>query len=191
MTVEHRPMTNLFQLIDREVWVVTAADGERRGGLAATWVQPSSLDPGEPIVTISISANHFTRELIDASGVFGLHLLAEDQTDLAFNFCLGSGRDRDKLASVAWQTGEIGCPMLADCIAASECRVIDRYEAAGRVFYFADVVTARVIRSAQPLREQSLVRAASAEQRTTLRADREADIKIMRQAIGKWRARSR
>jgi flavin reductase (DIM6/NTAB) family NADH-FMN oxidoreductase RutF len=184
-------VTNLFQLIDREVWIVTAADGERRGGLVATWVQPSSLDPAERIATVSISANHFTRELVDVSGVFGLHLLAEDQTDLAFNFCLGSGRNRDKLASVAWQRGDLGCPVLDECIASAECRVIDRIEAAGRVLYFADVLTARAIQASRPLREQALVSAANTQQRAAIQADRKVDIEIMRSAIRDWRSRSR
>jgi flavin reductase (DIM6/NTAB) family NADH-FMN oxidoreductase RutF len=183
-------MTNLSQFIDREVWVVTAADGPRRGGLVATWVQASSLDPADPIVTISISANHFTRELIDASGVFALHLLAEDQTDVAFNFCTGSGRDRDKLAVVDWTAGDLGSPELADCLGAAECRVVDRFEAAGRILYFADITAARVVRDARPLREHALMKAADAQQLAALGADREADIRTMRQAIAAWRAKS-
>lgn len=182
-------MDNLFQLIDREVWVVTVADGERRGGLVATWVQPSSLDPDDPMVTVSISENHYTRELIDASGAFALHLLAEDQTDLAFNFCRDSGRDRDKLAHLDWQSGAFGSPLLADCVAATECRVVDRYEAAGRVLYFADMATAREIREAPTLKEQALLSSADAQQRTAMQANRKADVEVMRRAIRAWRER--
>lgn len=184
-------MDDLFQFVDREVWVVTAADGQRRGGLVATWVQASSLDPAEPLVTVSISVNHYTRELIDASRAFALHLLAEDQTDLAFNFCCGSGRERDKLAPLDWQPGKLGSPFLADCIGAAECRVVDRYEAAGRILYFADIVASFVNRDAPPLTEQALLRAAGPEQRAALRADREADIEAMRTAVRRWRERAR
>jgi flavin reductase (DIM6/NTAB) family NADH-FMN oxidoreductase RutF len=183
-------MTNIFQLVDREVWIVTAADGDRRGGLVATWVMQSSLDPDDLIVTVSISVNHFTRELIDASGAFALHLVAEDQTSLAFNFCSASGRNLDKLASVDWQPGTLGCPLLADCIAAAECRMIDRFEAAGRVLYFADVVAVRINRDERPLREQALLRSADSSQRDLLRADREADIESMREANRAWRERA-
>jgi flavin reductase (DIM6/NTAB) family NADH-FMN oxidoreductase RutF len=181
---------DLFEFVDREIWIITSADGERRGGLVATWVQSSSLDPDEPIVTVSISDNHFTRELIDASGAFGLHLLAENQTDLAFNFCRDSGRDRDKLAGMHWQAGATGCPLLADCLAAAECRVVDRYEAAGRVLYFADVVSQDVRRQAPPLSEQHFIQSASPEQRAKLRADRQTDVRVIRHAIHKWRKRA-
>ena len=183
-------MPDLFELVDREIWVITSADGERRGGLIATWVQSSSLDPDEPIVTVSISENHFTRELIDASGAFGLHLLAENQTDLAFNFCRDSGRDRDKLAGIRWRAETTGCPLLTDCLAAAECRIVDRYEAAGRVLYFADVVSQDVHRQAQPLTEQHFIQSGSLEQRAKLRADREIDARVIRHAIHKWRERA-
>lgn len=178
---------DLFQFIDRELWVITSADGERRGGLVATWVQSSSLDPNEPIVTISISQNHFTRELIDVSGVFGLHLLGEDQRDVALNFCRDSGRDRDKLAGMAWQYGTIGCPVVSDCLASAECRVIDRYEAAGRVLYFADISTAHTKFEGHPLKERAFVESISPDQRASLNADREADLAVMQHAIAAWR----
>ena len=57
---------SIFRLVNREIWIVTAADGERRGGLAATWVSQASIDRDKPVVVIGIAPNHFTAELIDA-----------------------------------------------------------------------------------------------------------------------------
>ena len=64
----------VFGIVDREVWIVTATDGTRRGGLVATWVSQASIDREHPVVLIGIAPNHFTAELIDASRAFGLHL---------------------------------------------------------------------------------------------------------------------
>src|SRR5262245_24142815 len=88
---------SVFRLLDRAIWIITAQDGTRRGGLAATWVMQSSIDPAQPLIVAGIAPNHFTAELIEASGAFAAHLLVEDQCDLAFAFAIGSGRDREKL----------------------------------------------------------------------------------------------
>src|SRR5690606_14882202 len=107
----------VFKQVDRQVWVVTAADGPRRGGLVATFVSKSSLDPEQPTVSVGLAVNHFTRELVDASGAFALHLITPEQVELAWRFALGSGRDRDKLSGVKASVGESGSPILDDCLA--------------------------------------------------------------------------
>lgn len=46
--------------LDREIWVVTAAAGARRGALTATWVSPVSVDPDRPMLLAGLAPNHFT-----------------------------------------------------------------------------------------------------------------------------------
>src|SRR5690349_2128480 len=89
---------SLFRQLERELWVVTAHNGTRGGGLVATWVSQASIDPQTPTVATAIAVNHFTRELIDAGRSFGLHLLRPEQIDLVWRFAMSSGRDVDKLS---------------------------------------------------------------------------------------------
>src|SRR6478609_10965789 len=89
-----------LRLIDRELWIITAASGGRRGGLLATWVSAASIDPERPILLAGIGPNHFTAELVQSSRAFAAHLLRPDQIELAWNFANGSGRDRDKFAGL-------------------------------------------------------------------------------------------
>src|SRR4051812_18349024 len=56
-----------LRLVDREVWIVTAAVGERRGGLVATWVAQASLDDTRPVMAIALATNHYTAELVAES----------------------------------------------------------------------------------------------------------------------------
>lgn len=182
------PIDSVLKLVDREVWIVTAAAGDQRGGLCATWVSLASLDPDHPVVVAGLAPNHFTAELAKTSGSFGLHLLRPDQTALALNFAIGSGRDRDKFAGLAMQVGETGAPLLADCLAWLECRVFSRYDTGDRHYFWADVVAGNSVSSGQPLREQALLATATEEQRKLLGQNRREDAESLRPLHNRWRS---
>ena len=182
---------NVFRLVDREIWVVTACSPRQRGGLVATWVNLASIDRHHPTVAVGIAINHFTSELIDESSSFGLHLLRPNQTDVAFNFAIGSGRDRDKLASFTAHTEQSGSPILDDCLAWADCQVFYRMNAGDRIYYFADIVAGDVSASAEsatrPLTESQFFAAATEEQRTALLDALQNDIRTHRPHYREWR----
>jgi flavin reductase (DIM6/NTAB) family NADH-FMN oxidoreductase RutF len=173
--------------VNREVWIVTAAAGEQRGGLAATWVSQASIDVARPTVAIAIAVNHFTRELIDASQAFALHLIDEGQVDLVWRFAIGSGRDRDKLAGIESTTRATGSPVLGGVQAWLDCRVHDRYDGGDRIYYWADVLEGRVERAGDPLCEHELFALASGEHKAALKAGLLADVEIQRPLYDDWR----
>ncbi len=179
---------SVFRRVNRVVWVVTAADQSRRGGLVATWVSQASLDRRRPVVLAGIAPNHFTSELIDTSGAFALHLISKDQISHAWNFAIGSGRVRDKLAGLQTNTATTGSPILRDCLAWLDCRVFARLNCGDRIFYWADVVASGDIGNGQPLTEQQLMAAATDEQKRQLLADRDADIQLQRPLHELWRS---
>jgi len=188
----HDQIDAVLRLIDREVWIVTAADGsvaggKRRGGLTATWVQAASIDRQRPVLLAAIAPNHFTADLIAASGSFAAHLLRRDQSALAYNFADGSSRDRDKFAGLEITPGETGSPILADCRAWCDCRVFARFDAGDRLFFWADVVAASQPGSGPPLCEQEFIKELSDSQRQALLANRDADVMIQRPGQERWR----
>jgi flavin reductase (DIM6/NTAB) family NADH-FMN oxidoreductase RutF len=145
-----------LRFVDREVWIITAASGTRRGGLAASWVSAASIDFSRPVLLAGIAANHFTAELVEGSKAFAAHLLRADQGELAWNFAHDSGRNRDKFHRLAVEQRETGSPILVDCLAWFDCRAFARYDAGDRIFYWADVVAAeRAATTSAVLRETS------------------------------------
>jgi flavin reductase (DIM6/NTAB) family NADH-FMN oxidoreductase RutF len=144
---------------------VTAAAGNRSGGLVATWVSPASIDPKQPTVLVGLAPNHFTAKLVRESGGFALHLLAEVQTELVWRFGIGSGRDSDKLAGLSYRKGESGSPILGDCLAWLDCRVIAMYDAGDRLFFWADAIDGGRSNQGKPLREREALARASADSR--------------------------
>jgi flavin reductase (DIM6/NTAB) family NADH-FMN oxidoreductase RutF len=166
-----------FRLMDHEIWIITAADGDRRGGLLATWVTAASIDRQRPVLLAGIAPNHFTAELVQASRAFAAHLLRPDQVELAWNFARDSGRIRDKLAGLMVASGHTGSPILADCLASFDCRVFARYSAGDRLFFWGDVVGAlrAPLPESKSLREQQFFSNLAPWQRQLLAANRDAD----------------
>ena len=136
-----------------------------------------------------IAPNHSTAELIDASGVLALHLLRLDQIDLAWNFARDSSRERDKLAGLDVSSEATGAPILTDCLAWLDCRVIGRYDAGDRLFFWADVVANREVSDGTPLTDQALFAALAPVQRQYLLAAREADVIAQRPLHAAWRVK--
>lgn len=181
------PATGVFEHVVREVWIVTAAHGEHRGGLAATFVNPASIVPAMPRVVAGISKAHETWKLIEASGSFAAHLVDESQLELVWQFGLQSSREADKFAGVESRTATTGSPILVDAIAWIDCRVESRLDTGDRTIYLAEVVEAAVLREATPLSLQRLLTLAPAGKRELLRTQIAADADRDADAIARWR----
>ena len=177
----------VFRTIDRPVWIVTAADGHRRGGLTATWVYQASLDAEAPVAVAGIAPGHFTAELIAASGFFAAHLLTPEQAPLALRFAISSGRETDKLAGLEHVLGLTGCPILSDCLAWLECKVFHAHSTGDRYFYWADVVAGESVSAALPLTERELFAAAGEDDKRRLKELLATDIAAQRPLRAAWR----
>lgn len=178
---------SVLRLIDREVWIVTAAASGKRGGLTATWVSAVSIDRQRPVLLAGIAPNHFTAELIEQSHAFVAHLLRADQAALAYDFAKDSGRQRDKLAGLVTSPADGGAPILSDCLAWLDCHVFGSYDAGDRRFFWADVMAGDKTSVGMPLREQAFFGQLSPQQRQTLVASRDADVAWQRPLHEAWR----
>lgn len=179
---------DIFRQIDREVWIVTAEAGGRRGGLVATWVSQSSIDPQRPMLVAAIAPSHYTHDLIERSGALVAHLITAEQVKLAWQFGLKSGRNVDKFVGLEATNSGLGAPILHDCLAWLECKVVTKYETGDRTFYWTDVVAGEKKQVGPPLRERELFAAANAEQLAALKASRMVDARTLQAAAAQWRA---
>lgn len=174
--IDPAAIDGVFRRLTRELWIVTAAAGERRGGLLASWVLPASIDPQRPTLLVALDPGHFTCELIRASGSFAVHLLRADQCELAWNFACDSGRDRDKFGDLSATVGASGAPRLPDCLARLEARVTREFVTEDRVYLWGDVIAGEPFAAEPALTDQAFFAAISPERRALLGARRQADI---------------
>jgi flavin reductase (DIM6/NTAB) family NADH-FMN oxidoreductase RutF len=133
----------LLRHLTLPVIALTTSAGGRRNGMIANSAQRASLVPSLPRISVYVSKTNFSHELVMRSGVFGVHLLRTDQWELIWHLGLQSGRDRDKLTGLDVRTGETGCPLLVDCLAAFECRVVNAMDTGAATFFLGDVISAR------------------------------------------------
>jgi flavin reductase (DIM6/NTAB) family NADH-FMN oxidoreductase RutF len=177
----------LFRKLDRELWLVTASAGGRRGGLIATFVSQASIVPELPRTILGLAKQHHTWGLIEASGVFAMHLMGEEQLDWVWRFGLQSGHDRDKLDGLATRMGKTGAPILVDAPGWLECRVEARLDTGDRTVYLAEVLDARSP-GARPILTVTRMRSLVADdRRRALEEQMARDIAIDAQAIAAWR----
>jgi flavin reductase (DIM6/NTAB) family NADH-FMN oxidoreductase RutF len=188
--MEFAAASSVLSLLDREVWLVTAASGLRRGGLVATSVSEASIVPELPRVLVGLARQHYTWELVETAGVFGLNLLGQEHVPWVWRFGLESGRDRDKLEDMAVHTGRTGSPLLAEALGWLDCRVEARLETGDRTVYLAEVVDGACPRPAPPLTVKRLLALASPKHLQELKSQLVRDAAVDAAAIRAWRSRS-
>ncbi len=181
---------SLFARTDRELWLLTAAAGGRRGGLIATFVSQASIVPDLPRVVDGLAKQHHTHGLVDASGAFALHLLGEEHLDWVWRFGLHSGRDFDKLDGLNVTVGVTGSPILADALGWLDCRVETRMDSGDRTIYLAEVVRGESIRDGTPLTARRMVQLVPPERLGELQDQMQRDSAADAAAIRAWRASS-
>jgi flavin reductase (DIM6/NTAB) family NADH-FMN oxidoreductase RutF len=179
----------VFNSLDREIWLITARAGERQSGLIATYVSRASLVPTVPRVTIGLAKHHFTHELIQRSNAFCMHLIDEDHIDWVWHFGIPSGREVDKMHGLETYASASGSPILVGALAWLDCRVEARMDTGDRTVYLAEVLDAGMMQTATSLTLKRLLELAPADRLRQMNLAIERDILLDRDAILEWRQR--
>ncbi len=181
----------LFAQLDRELWLVTAAVGEQRGGLIATFVNQASIVPEQPRVVVGIAKHHYTWGLIAASGALALHLLGEEHLEWVWRFGLTSGHAGDKFAGLVTRTAGTGSPIVSGAPAWLDCRVEATLDTGDRTVFLAEVLEGNITSAGQLLRVRRMVELAPSEKLAALKEQMARDAAIDATAITAWRQERR
>ncbi len=181
----------VFDLYDPPLWLVTAGDAGRRGGLIATFAVRASIVATLPRVVLGVAKQHHTWGLIQGAGGFALHLLHPHQLDLVWRFGLATGHQVDKFAGLTAADTPGGQPLIADALAWLDCRCESRMDSGDRTIYVAEVTDGGTHQDAgeavAPLTVRRLYAAAPPEQRARLDALYARDGAVDASAILAWR----
>lgn len=132
-----------YQLLRSLTSPVVAITAERHGkhnGMISDAGLRASIVPDIPRVLALIHKVNYTHDMIFETGRFALHVLHRAQFDLVERLGFHSGRDGDKLADVPFRVGQLGCPILEDCWAWFECRVINVMDTGSSTCFLGEAV---------------------------------------------------
>lgn len=143
--MEEVPLAKSYLLLNHgPVTLVSSAANGRSNVMAAAWAMPLDFDPAK--VLLVVDSNTLTRELIEASGEFALNIPCRRIADKVLAAGSVSGRDGDKFAASGLETlaaSRISAPLIQDCVAWLECRVIPEAHNQQRYdLFIAEVVAA-------------------------------------------------
>ena len=120
------------------IYVLTAAHEDKINGMIASWATQVSYDP--PLIMVAVHHDRYTHRLISQSGCFALHVLLKEQKEFLKRF---KGPDpAAKFLSVPWSKGRNGCPLLRNCAAYLECKVVHRSAPGNHTLFFGEVTDA-------------------------------------------------
>ena len=122
MTADDTLFRKSMRLLASGVTIVASAHEGRRSGLTATAVCSLALSP--PRILASINMQGHTYEVVENSRCMSVNLLAENQQELAERFAARRATEEtDRFVHGNWTTRMTGAPILADGLAALDCRV--------------------------------------------------------------------
>lgn len=148
MTVKHAISLSQRKII-HGVYVISTAHEGRVNAMTAAWVARASFEP--PLITVSVGKTRFSHDMIKDSGIFAVNVVGPDNVETAKHFGLKTGKKTDKFAGVDYDTKATGSPILRDCIAWMDCKVVSSVDAGDHTVFVGEVVDAGVLREADTL----------------------------------------
>lgn len=122
--------------------IAVHADGAR-AGLTATAVCSVTADP--PRLVVFVNKSVAADEAILKSGSLSVNTLAGDQEEVAKAFAgmIEGVRGEDRFTYGQWETLVTGAPVLADALAAFDCRVVKVFDESTHHAFLCEVLDTR------------------------------------------------
>jgi flavin reductase (NADH)/cob(II)yrinic acid a,c-diamide reductase len=122
------------------VAIIAAGARGARTGLTATSV--CSLSDAPPSVLVCVNRGTYSFGVIQETRAFSINFLHVEQVELAKLFAgrtpqFGEQRFDDSL----WMTAITGAPVLRQCLAAFDCRLVDEYQRATHTIFIGAVAS--------------------------------------------------
>jgi flavin reductase (DIM6/NTAB) family NADH-FMN oxidoreductase RutF len=128
------------------VTVITTQHQNQLHGTTVSSFCSLSLNP--PLILVCLDLKATIHDLIIASEVFGVNILAEHSEATSRHFARHTS---EKFSEVKYNLGQFGVPLLADALATLECRVVEHYPGGDHSIFVGQVVAIHAQSHAQPL----------------------------------------
>lgn len=133
---------------DYPIWVVTTVACGTRAGCLVGFGTQLSIDP--PRFVVGLSQNNHTFRIAADADHLAVHLLTEQDRELARLFGAETGDSTDKFARCAWTEGPHGLPILSAATHWFTGRIVARYDFGDHVGVVLEPTAGRAADSARP-----------------------------------------
>jgi len=124
------------------LYVLGSRHGERRNAMTINWVTQVSFDP--KMVGVGIEVSSLTHELIGEGGAFSLNILTRDDRAIVRKFTKPVEVDlaARTMNGFGYVEATTGAPILTQCVAFVDCRVVDAPRFGGHTLFVGEIVDA-------------------------------------------------
>jgi flavin reductase (DIM6/NTAB) family NADH-FMN oxidoreductase RutF len=131
---------------------VTVVTTRRKGGIhGMTASSFSSVSLHPPLILVCVDRRNRTHEHVQEQGVFAVHILAEGQEELSRQCAGRYGEVGNELHDVAYQEGKSGAPILEECLAYLECRLVHSFDGGDHTIFVGEVIDTGGLGNGRPL----------------------------------------
>ena len=135
---DREAILNAMSHLSHGVYVLGTRRGREMTAMTAAWVARVSEHP--PSVAVAVRDDRYTYGVILESATFSLSVLRDDQVDVATHFSETSGEYHDKLHGIPYGQSPGGSPVLLDCLAYLDCKVLDTAQAGDHTVFIGEVI---------------------------------------------------
>lgn len=127
-----------LQLFPSPVFVVGCCDGETVHAFGGSWLGQCSFNP--PIVWIAVGKETRPQRLLEAGGIFTISVLRPEQKKIASTFFKTPPPSEGKFGEVPYHLSPGGAPILGNCLAWVECKIVSKAEPGDHAIFYGEVV---------------------------------------------------
>lgn len=131
------------------LYAVSCADAGEVNAFTANWLTQVSFEP--PLLAVSVENDSKSLPMILQSKKFTVNVYKTGDRELAGQLGKSQIKFPEKMAGVAYEIGENGCPILRDALAWVACEVRHTAPAGDSTLLVAEVVNVGMIGEGKPL----------------------------------------
>ena len=128
--------------------VTVEFDGIRHGATVSSFASVS-LEP--PMVTLTLSKQSRTHQMIEQARFFGVTLLSRDQQPLSERFAGAISEEQDRFEGVKYFEISDHIPVIEGGLAALGCRIVHEYAMTDSTLFVGEVISSRLGGDQPPL----------------------------------------
>ena len=149
MTLDLDSKKVLLRKIPHGLFICGVRENEEINGFTASWVTQGSFEP--PLVVMAVRSEGSSHGIIKRTEKFSINFLRADQKDLAAVFFKPQKGLGGRFDSAPYSFGELGLPLLNDCIGGIECSLAGEVAKGDHTIFVGEVKTALLITDSKPL----------------------------------------